>query len=130
MPKQQPLRTADIIAFVPTQKPDIAKTFYQKTLGLRLVSEDDFALVFDGQGTMIRVANVTGTAFKPAPFTILGWHVDDLDKCVVALTASGIAFERYDSLEQDAHGVWESPSGARIAWFKDPDGNTLSITET
>src|SRR5580765_2155206 len=111
MPKQQPpLRSADIIAFVLTQKPQVAKTFYQKTLGLRLVNEDDFALVFEAQGTMIRVANVTGTAFKPAPFTILGWHVDDIDKCVHELTSNGISFERYDGMKQDQHGVWESPS--------------------
>jgi catechol 2,3-dioxygenase-like lactoylglutathione lyase family enzyme len=129
MPRQQPLRSANIIAFVPTLKPDVARTFYHKTLGLRLVGEDDFAVVFDAEGTMIRVANVSGSDFTPAPFTILGWHVGDIEKCVRALRSNGVSFERYEGISQDNNGVWESPSGARIAWFKDPDGNTLSITE-
>jgi len=126
----QPLRAANVVAFVPTQKPDVARVFYQKTLGLRLVNEDEFAVVFDAQGTMVRVASVSGSNFRPAPFTVLGWHVGDIDKCVRALQSNGVKFERYDGMEQDDLGVWESPSGARVAWFKDPDGNVLSITET
>jgi len=130
MSPQQPLRAANIVAFVPTRKPDVAKAFYQKTLGLRLVNEDEFALVFDAQGTMIRVASVSGANFTPAPFTVLGWHVGDIDKCIRALQSNGVTFERYDGMSQDDLGIWESPSGARVAWFKDPDGNVLSITET
>jgi catechol 2,3-dioxygenase-like lactoylglutathione lyase family enzyme len=130
MPRQLPLRAADLVAFVPTRKPELAKAFYQKTLGLRLVSEDEFALVFDAQGTELRVTNVAGVTFSPDPFTVLGWHVGDIEKCVRALESNGVRFERYEGMTQNELGVWEAPSGARVAWFKDPDGNTLSITET
>jgi catechol 2,3-dioxygenase-like lactoylglutathione lyase family enzyme len=104
--------------------------FYEDVLGLRLVEEDKFALVFDSNGVMVRLVNVKGVhGFKPAPFTILGWRVEDIKKAVLKLRRNGIRFERYEGMEQDASGVWTSPEGAKVAWFKDPDGNTLSITE-
>jgi len=120
----------DIVAFVPTANPARSKKFFKTTLGLRLVSEDPFALVFDANGTSIRVANVSSVrGFRPAPFTILGWAVDDIDATVAQLSRRGVRFERYPGMPQDVRGIWTSPSGARIAWFKDPEGNVLSLTE-
>jgi catechol 2,3-dioxygenase-like lactoylglutathione lyase family enzyme len=120
----------DIVAFVPSRNPTKARAFYEGVLGLRFVSEDSFAVVFDANGVMIRVANVSSVkGFKPAPFTILGWLVDDIGKVVKGLNKLGVEFERFPWMEQDKLGVWSSPSGAKIAWFKDPEGNVLSVTQ-
>ena len=125
------LRDADIVAFVPTRDPARARAFYEGVLGLRFVSEDGFATVFDAHGVMVRVANVSGVPdYTPAPFTILGWLVPDVKTAVGDLTAKGVAFERYPGMAQDRLGIWNAPSGAKVAWFKDPDGNVLSVTET
>jgi len=124
------LDSADVIAFVPTRDPAKARAFYQRTLGLKFVSEDPFALVFDAKGVTIRIANVSSVKnYKPAAFTILGWHVDDAEDAVKRLAKKGVVFERFPGMDQDALGIWDSPSGARVAWFKDPDGNILSITQ-
>ncbi len=117
----------EIIAFVATRDPDRAKTFYRDTLGLSLVSEDPFALVFDAHGTMLRVTTVPKVA--AAACTVLGWRVPNIVTASHALRNAGVTFERYVGMRQDKRGVWKSPSGARVAWFKDPDGNTLSITQ-
>ena len=90
------------------------------------MANDGFALVFEGDGTMIRVVKVD--AFSPQPFTILGWKVNDIQEKVAALTKRGVAFERYPGMEQDKLGIWDAPGGARVAWFKDPDGNLLSVS--
>lgn len=121
------LGSSPVIAFVATTDPRRAKAFYAGTLGLRLTGEDPFALVFDAAGTMLRVATVT--ALKPAGYTVLGWNVRDIDRAVRDLAEKGVAFQRYDGMPQDELGIWTSPGGARIAWFLDPDGNTLSLTE-
>lgn len=124
------LGAAELIAFVPTCDPARARAFYEDVLGLRFVSEDAFALVLDANGVTVRVANVSGVPdFRPAPFTILGWHVPDVGSSAARLRERGVEFERFDGMGQDTDGIWTSPSGARIAWLKDPDGNTLSITE-
>lgn len=124
------LGSMDIIAFVPTRNREKARPFYEKTLGLSFVSDDQFALVFEANGVMVRVVDVSSVAgFAPAPFTILGWSVDDIGKIVKGLGKKGIKFERYPGMQQDQFGVWSSPSGAKVAWFKDPDGNVLSVTE-
>jgi catechol 2,3-dioxygenase-like lactoylglutathione lyase family enzyme len=117
----------DLIAFVATADADRARAFYAGALGLPLEDESPFALVFRANGTMLRVA-ITD-AVVAAPYTVLGWAVADVAARVRELSARGVAFERYDGMEQDELGVWRSPSGARIAWFKDPDGNTLSLTQ-
>ena len=123
------LGSMDIVAFVPTRNREKARPFYEKTLGLPFVSDDQFALVFNAHGVMVRVVDVSGVeGVKPAPFTILGWSVGDIGKTVRGLGKKGVKFERYPGLEQDQLGVWSSPSGAKVAWFKDPDGNVLSIT--
>jgi catechol 2,3-dioxygenase-like lactoylglutathione lyase family enzyme len=116
-----------IIAFVATTDPLRAKAFYAQTLGLRLVREDGFALAFDAGGTMLRVAIVQ--TLQPAPYTVLGWIVPDIGNAVQNLQARGVVFQRYEWMTQDDLGVWSSPSGARVAWFADPDGNTLSLTQ-
>jgi catechol 2,3-dioxygenase-like lactoylglutathione lyase family enzyme len=121
------LGDAEITAFVATTDAERAKRFYCETLGLRLVADEEYALVLDANGTMLRVQKVEKLA--PQPFTSLGWNVPDIAATIDALVASGVAFERYGFMEQDDRGVWTAPGGAKIAWFKDPDGNTLSIAE-
>ena len=121
------LQSRPIVAFVATTDPNRAKAFYAKTLGLRLVSEDGFALAFDAGGTMLRVAIVK--TLQPAGYTILGWIVLDIAKAVRDLVKRGVIFQRYEGMPQDDLGIWSSPSGARVAWFNDPEGNTLSLTE-
>jgi catechol 2,3-dioxygenase-like lactoylglutathione lyase family enzyme len=116
-----------IVAFVATTKPAKARTFYRDTLGLRLVSEDQFALVFDAHPTMLRVAIVKEV--RAADYTVLGWQVPDIVATAKRLEEAGVQLQRYPGMDQDEHGIWTSPSGARVAWFKDPDGNTLSLTE-
>lgn len=121
------LKSCKIVAFVATTVPARAKNFYATTLGLRLVSEEGFAIVFDAGGTMLRVAVVQ--ELRPAGHTVLGWIVPDIARAIRDLARKGVAFRRYDLMPQDAQGIWTAPSGAKIAWFQDPDGNTLSLTE-
>jgi len=116
-----------IIAFVPTKDAKKARVFYEGILGLRFVSEDQFALVLDANGIMVRVAVVA--EFKPQPFTIVGWEVADIKKEVARLQGHDVRFEMYGMKGQDEQGIWSSPSGAKVAWFKDPDGNVLSLTQ-
>ncbi len=124
------LGSMEIVAFVPTRNREKAREFFERTLGLGFVSDDQFALVFDANGVMVRVVDVSGVAdYKPAPFTILGWSVSDIGKTVKGLQKMGVRFERFPGMEQDQLGVWSSPSGAKVAWFKDPDGNVLSVTQ-
>ncbi len=116
-----------IVGFVPSTDLKKARHFYEGVLGLRAVSEDRFALVLDANGIAVRVADVSSVSgFTPAPFTILGWHVPDVKKAVLGLREKGVKFERYEGMKQDALGIWTSPAGAKVAWFKDPDGNVLS----
>ena len=116
-----------IIAFVATSKPARARRFYRDTLGLRLLNEDEFALAFDAHGTMLRVTVVNEVV--SAEYTVLGWQVPDIAAAAKRLKTAGVSLQRYPGMGQDERGIWTSPSGARIAWFKDPDGNTLSITQ-
>jgi catechol 2,3-dioxygenase-like lactoylglutathione lyase family enzyme len=121
------LNSRPLIAFVATTDPQRAKAFYGKTLGLRLVSEDGFALTFDAGGTMLRVASVP--TLQPAGYTVLGWIVPEIAKVARDLGRRGVRFQRYEGMVQDDLGIWSSPDGARVAWFNDPEGNTLSVTE-
>jgi catechol 2,3-dioxygenase-like lactoylglutathione lyase family enzyme len=118
----------NIIAFATIVDTERAKSFYQDTLGLRLVIEEPpFALVFDANGIMLRLG--MGKALPANPGTVLGWQVPDIVSVIQDLTRAGVGFERYGFLEQDELGIWTSPTGARVAWFKDPDGNLLSVSE-
>jgi catechol 2,3-dioxygenase-like lactoylglutathione lyase family enzyme len=121
------LGSQKLVAFVATRNPGRAKEFYRDVLGLRLISEDPFALVFDAAGTMLRIATVQELA--PAKYTVLGWQVQDIVRTAKDLQKANVNLERYPGMRQDDVGIWNSPSGARVAWFKDPDGNTLSITQ-
>jgi catechol 2,3-dioxygenase-like lactoylglutathione lyase family enzyme len=117
-----------VVAFVNIVDIERAKSFYRDTLGLRLVSEDlPFALVFDANGIMLRLSIVK--SHSPSPGTVLGWQVADITPAVRDLARAGVQFERYDFLQQDEIGIWTSPTAARVAWFKDPDGNVLSLSE-
>jgi catechol 2,3-dioxygenase-like lactoylglutathione lyase family enzyme len=120
-------RLNKIVAFVATRKAQEAKAFYSDKLGLKFVSDDGFALVFDIDGTMLRIARVK--EFNPMPFTVLGWEVEAIEKTVADLGKKGVAFERFPGLPQDQHGIWAAPGGAKVAWFKDPDGNVLSLSQ-
>jgi catechol 2,3-dioxygenase-like lactoylglutathione lyase family enzyme len=122
------LGNATITAFVATAHPSRAKQFYQATLGLHLVSDDQFAIAFECAGIQLRVQKLE--TFQPHTFTALGWQVPNIRAVVQSLTKRGVSFERYAHLEQDDLGVWLAPSGAKVAWFKDPDGNLLSLTES
>jgi len=123
-----PLTRVAPIAFIPTANPEAARAFYEHTLGLTFVSDDHFALVFriGPTQTMLRVVR-TGD-FTPAPFTIFGWEVDDIHATVAELSTRGVEFLRYSYFQQDEAGVWAAPNGDQVAWFNDPDGNTLSLS--
>ncbi len=115
------------VGFLGARDLERARTFYADTLGLPLMHVDVFALVFDAGGTPLRVTRVD--RLEPHAFTVFGWEVDDVDGAVDALAAAGVAFQRFASLEQDARGIWTSPNGTRVAWFLDPDGNVLSVSD-
>ncbi len=125
--KSSVLGSEKLMAFVATRDPGRAKAFYRDTLGLKLLSEDRFALVFDAAGTMLRVTTVQEVA--AANYTVLGWQVPDIVRIAKDLREAGVILERYAGMQQDELGIWHSPSGASVAWFKDPDGNTLSVTQ-
>jgi catechol 2,3-dioxygenase-like lactoylglutathione lyase family enzyme len=122
------LGDADLVAFAPSTDLARSRAFYEGVLDLRLVEDSSFAVAFDAHGTQLRVTRVEERV--TAPYTVLGWSVPDIADAIDGLVARGIAFNRYDGMDQDARGVWRSPSGARIAWFEDPDGNVLSLTQS
>ena len=118
----------NIIGFLTIVDVARAKEFYRDTLGLRLLSEEPpFALVFEANGIMLRLG--MGKQLPPAHGTVLGWQVPDATAAVRDLQDVGVHFERYDHLKQDELGIWTAPTGAKVAWFKDPDGNILSLSE-
>ncbi|MGB7823743.1 MAG: VOC family protein [Candidatus Sulfotelmatobacter sp.] len=121
------LGSTNIVAFVPTKDAGKARAFYEGVLGLRFVKDDGFAMVLDANGIMMRVARVP--RFTPAQFTILGWEVADIGKMVVGLQEKGVHCEKFGFFEQDELGIWTAPTGDKVAWFKDPDGNVLSISQ-
>ncbi len=121
------LSGADVIAFVPTKDSEKARSFYEGILGLRFVSDNPFALVFDANGVMLRVVKMQ--EFTSARYTVLGWQVSHIEKAVRDLSKRGVKFEVYGFFKQDELGIWTTPSGDKVAWFKDPDGNTLSISQ-
>lgn len=128
MSERTGLRKYNVIGFVTIVDVDRAKEFYRDKLGLRLVSEEPpFALVFDANGIMLRLG--MGKERPPVFGTVLGWQVTDIGAVVTDLEQAGVHFERYESLKQDSLGVWTTPTGSKVAWFKDPDGNVLSISE-
>jgi catechol 2,3-dioxygenase-like lactoylglutathione lyase family enzyme len=116
-----------IVAMVPITDAARAKAFYADKLGLKFVSEDPFAVVFDANGIMLRLTKVK--EFTPQRFSILSWEVPDIEAEVRNLAGAGVAFERYGFFEQDELGIWTAPDGTKVAWFLDPDGNNLGIVQ-
>jgi catechol 2,3-dioxygenase-like lactoylglutathione lyase family enzyme len=121
------LGSADLVAFVATRDLEAATAFYGPILGLPLVEANGFARVYDANGTQLRVTLVESLA--RAPYTVLGWRVEDIAQTTAELRAAGVEFKRYDGMDQDENGVWVAPGGTRVAWFADPDGNTLSLQQ-
>ena len=121
------LESSDLVAFVAATDLRRARAFYEQTLGLPVLEQDGFACVLDAHGTVLRVTAVPEVA--RGGYTVLGWQVADVVAVTRELTARGVTFLRYEAMSQDEHGVWTAPGGARVAWFADPDGNTLSLTQ-
>jgi predicted enzyme related to lactoylglutathione lyase len=118
---------SSLIAFVPTTDLPRARAFYAETIGLRVTDESPFACVFDANGTMLRLTPVR--KLSRTRYTVLGWNVADIAATVAALVAAGVSFVHYRGMDLDDAGIWTSPSGDRVAWFEDPDGNMLSLTQ-
>ena len=115
------------ILFAATTDSKRARKFYEEALGLEFVADDPFALVFRVGHLQLRIQKVDR---KPEiNYTVLGWAVTDIAETVRRLSRSRESSMRFEGLAQDAQGVWLAPSGARVAWFKDPDHNTLSLTQ-
>jgi predicted enzyme related to lactoylglutathione lyase len=121
------LGSPDAIAFVGATDLSRARVFYEQVLGLTLTGCSDFACVFDANGTMLRVTAVPEVA--RGGYTVLGWRVADIAAAIRDLSARGVVFLRYDGMDQDDSGVWTTPGGDRVAWFPDPAGNILSLTQ-
>jgi len=122
------LNSFKLIAFLPTTDYKRARSFYEGILGLEYVSEDPFALVLRSDGNMIRVGRLE--SFTPAKNTILGWEVSEIEKVVAAFKEKGGSFEKYPWVRDPVGlGIWTAPNGDKVAWFKDPDGNVLSLSE-
>ena len=121
------LSKSRLAAFIATNKPAEALAFYQDVLGLTLISDEEYAIVFDANGTTLRVQKAP--KFTPHPFTSLGWHVDDIEATMAELRAKGVRFEQFPWKPEGSDGIMTFPDGARVAWFKDPDGNLLSLDQ-
>ena len=121
------LGSTNIVAMVPIKDQAKARAFYEGVLGLRFVKDDGFALVFDANGIMVRA--VKAKDFTPVQYTVLGWQVSGIENAVRELGKKGVHFEIFGFFKQDELGIWTAPNGDKVAWFKDPDGNTLSVSE-
>jgi len=119
------LSKAKLAAFIATSKPAEARDFYENVLGLTFVSDEEYAIVFDANGTTLRIQKAGD--FAPHPFTSLGWHVDDIEATMTDLQEKGVVFEQYPWMPEGSNGIMTFPNGAKVAWFKDPDGNILSL---
>jgi catechol 2,3-dioxygenase-like lactoylglutathione lyase family enzyme len=116
-----------MVGFAITTKPEDATAFYTKKLGFKFLRDDGFALVFDANGVMLRISKMK--EFQPAQYTVLGWEVADIGQTVQELGGKGVVFERYEFMHPDARGIVTFPTGDKVAWFKDPDGNVLSLSQ-
>lgn len=124
------LANTPIIGLIPAQDAERALAFYRDLLGLSFLSDDGFAIVVKANDTIIRIVRMG--QFTPVPYTILGWETANIEEIVAGLTAKGLAFERYPFIppdQVDALGIWSTPSGSKVAWFKDTEGNTLSLSK-
>ena len=121
------LASSKMIGFVPTKDSTIARDFYEGKLGFQFISDDPFALVMKAGESMIRIAKAKD--FTPAPYTVLGWEVQNIETIVAWLKQRGVTFEKYPFVQDQELGIWTTPSGDKVAWFKDPDGNVLSVSQ-
>jgi predicted enzyme related to lactoylglutathione lyase len=121
------LESSAIIAFAPATDLGRARAFYEHTLGLRFVEQNDFACVFDANGAMLRITAVSEVAHPG--YTVLGWQVADIEAAIQALTLKGVKLTQYDGMDQDLNGIWTTPGGDKVAWFTDSEGNNISLTE-
>jgi catechol 2,3-dioxygenase-like lactoylglutathione lyase family enzyme len=121
------LGSANLVAFVPVTDAEKSRAFYEGVLGLKFVKDDGFAVVFEANGIMLRAAKMKEVT--PAQFTILGWQVERIEDIARGLQKKGVHFEIFGFFKQDELGIWTAPTGDKVAWFKDPDGNILSISQ-
>jgi len=121
------LASSKIIGFALTKDYDRARAFYEGKLGLQFVSLDQFALVMKAGESMIRISKVPD--FTPIRSTVLGWEVQNIETAVASLKKQGVAFEKYPFIQDAELGIWTAPTGDKVAWFKDPDGNVLSVSQ-
>ena len=119
------LASAKMVGFVPTKDSKKARSFYEGKLGFQFVSDDQYALVVRAGGSTIRVGKAQD--FTPAPYTVLGWEVQDIEGVVAWLKERGVVCEKYPFIQDQESGIWTTPAGDKVAWFKDPDGNVLSV---
>lgn len=122
------LSSSKIVSFIATTDPSNSKNFYESILGLEFVEEREHSIVFNSNGVTLQVQKVQD--LTPPMFTALGWEVENIEEEIDQLTGKGITFEQYPFLEQDEKGIWTVPDGTKVALFKDPDGNTLSLSQT
>ncbi len=121
------LQNDEVMGFVATAEADKARAFYCDLLGLRFVEDTPFALIVRAANAAVRIQKVQ--SFTPMPFTVMGWKVADIEAVAVQLKGRGVNLERFAGMSQDELGIWTSPGGAKVGWFKDPDGNLLSLTQ-
>lgn len=121
------LGSEKVMTFIAAKDTALSRHFYENILGLKIASEDDFAVVFDLGGTMMRMQK--SVEFTPQAFTVLGWQVDDIAAKMSELREKGVKFEQYPWMPEGSDGVMEFPGGAKVAWFLDPAGNNLSLTQ-
>lgn len=127
MSKDQLLGSAKIIGFLITKDYEKARAFFEGILGLRFVSHDEYALVFRAGENIVRIVKVP--SFTPVTSTALGWEVRNIEAVVASLKERGVSFENYPFIQDRELGIWTTPNGDKVAWFKDPDGNVLSVSE-
>jgi len=121
------LASSKIIGFVPTKDSAQARGFYEGILQFQFVSDDMFALVMKAGETMLRIGKVQD--FTPAPYTVLGWEVSNIEEVVRWLQKRGVALEKFPFVQDKELGIWTTPNGDKVAWFRDPDGNVLSVSQ-
>lgn len=121
------LSAGKLIGFVPTRDSNRSREFYEGKLGFKFVSDDQFALVMQAGESMIRI--VKGAKFTPAQYTVMGWEVNDIEAMAKWLSGRGVTFEKYPFAQDQKSGIWTTPNGDKVAWFKDPDGNVLSLSQ-
>ena len=121
------LSSEKLVGFVATAAPAKSQEFYENTLGLQLLESSPFAMVFKAGSTTVRVQMVQSVVVSG--YTALGWQVSNIARTVDELASRGVKFQRYEGMNQNEAGIWRTPDGSQVAWFKDPDGNTLSVTE-